>query len=199
ELVADGIAVADVAAQHLDARGADGDVDRPLPPGAAERIGDHDADVVAAAFAQRLAQGGCRSVGIERQEHEHVGLRGVRSVDARGSADEPVTRFADDQRRADANDRARLLQDRLDPPRILSAGDLARAVRGLVLVEPNDAPFDLRDRLLRDDDDVGLLELDAFEDEPREIVALPELRNPGDREERVSAHTPTMRTPAWPL
>ena len=67
---------------------------------------------------------------------------------------------------------------------------------------PNDASLDLRDRLLRDDDDVPVLELDALDDQLREVVVLVQLRDPFDGDDRVTtpAHgSPTMWTPACPL
>ena len=44
------------------------------------------------------------------------------------------------------------------------------------------APFDLRDRLLRDDDDVEVGELDTLGDEVGEVVAFAQLGDPADRE-----------------
>ena len=94
-------------------------------------------------------------------------------------ADEAVVRLADHERRADAHDALRLAEDRLDPTRIsLVARDLARTLRRLDVVEPHDATLDLRDRLLRDDDDVAVLELDALEDQRREVVPFAKLGNP---------------------
>ena len=61
------------------------------------------------------------------------------------------------------------------------AGDLARLLRRLDSVERDDAPLDLRDRLLRDDDDVAVLELDPLDDQRREVVALAQLRDAGRR------------------
>ena len=109
-----------------------------------------------------------------------------------------MLRLADDERRADADHALRLPQDDLDPPRgvVFRAGDLDRAWRGLDAVQPDDAPLDLRDRLLRDDDDVPVLELDALEDERHEVVALLQLGNSQDREDGDAGHRPTMRTPA---
>ena len=60
----------------------------------------------------------------------------------------------------------------------LVAGDLARPLRRLDVVEADDASLDLRDRLLRDDDDVAVLELDALEDQRREVVPFAQLGEP---------------------
>ena len=113
--------------------------------------------------------------------------------------------LADDEGRPHAHDTRRLLQDRLDAARIglvlrIRDGDLARLLRRLVVVQPYDAALDLRDRLLRDDQDVAVLELDRVRDQRREVVALAQLRDALDREGGESAHgRPTTRTPAWPL
>src|SRR5205085_11393246 len=56
QLVADRIVLARQVAQHLDARGADRDVGRSLPPGTAERVADDHADLTAGARAQLVAQ-----------------------------------------------------------------------------------------------------------------------------------------------
>ncbi len=78
----------------------------------------------------------------------------------------------------------------------LLARDLDRARRGVDAVQAHDPSFDLRDRLLRDDDDVAVLELHALEDERHEVVALLELGDAGDGEDREAGHRPTMRMPA---
>ena len=63
------------------------------------------------------------------------------------------------------------------------ARDLPCELRGLDGVETHDASFDLRDRLLRDDDDVEVRELDALGDECGEVVAFAQLGDPRDRED----------------
>ena len=205
ELVAGRVAFADVLADDGDAGGAERDVGGAAAPGTAERVGDDHADVAAGVRAQRLAQQGGGRVGIERQQHERAALRRVRRVDAGRRADEAVARLADDERRPHPDDALRLLQDRLDPARVrlvlrVGGGDLARLLRRLVVVEPHDAALDLRDRLLRDDDDVPVLEVDPVRDQRGEVVALAQLRDAFDREGGESAHgRPTTRTPAWPL
>ena len=73
-------------------------------------------------------------------------------------------------------------------------GELAR--RGVDAVQVHDPSFDLRDRLLRDDDDVAVLELHTLEDERDEVVALLELGDAGDGEDRDAGHRPTTRMPA---
>src|SRR5438034_11136758 len=56
QLVAGGIADAAKVAQHLDARRADRDVRDPEPPGAAEGVGDDDAEPPAGALLEGSAQ-----------------------------------------------------------------------------------------------------------------------------------------------
>ena len=75
--------------------------------------------------------------------------------------------LADDR----ASPRARI---DLDLARVALARRRARTalVGGLDVVEPHDAALGLRDRLLRDDEHVAVLELGALRDERGEIVAL---------------------------
>src|SRR5207237_6163099 len=104
-------------------------------------------------------------------------------------ADEAVARLADDERSAHADDALRLAQDPFHTPRIaLVAGDLARTLGRLDIVELHDATLDLRDRLLRDDDDVAVLELCALCNQRGQIVALPQLWQPFDGQDREAAH-----------
>ena len=112
-----------------------------------------------------------------------------------------MVRLADHERRAHAHDALGLAQDPFDAAGIaVVTRDLARALGGLGVVEPHDASLDLRDRLLCDDDDVVLLELDAFDDQRGEVVSGPQLGNPRDGEDAeaaVAAHgRPVIRTPA---
>src|SRR5206468_3037301 len=103
-------------------------------------------------------------------QDERPRLRGVGLVDAGGGADETVARLADDERAAHAHDSLRLPEDPLDALRIaILARDLARTFRRHGVVEADDATFDLRDRLLRDHDDVTVLQLDALHDQGREV------------------------------
>ena len=70
-----------------------------------------------------------------------------------------MPRLRDHERLAKADDSLGLPQDRLDAPRVLVlAGDLECALRWLDLVEANDTSLGLRDRLLREDDDVAVLQ-----------------------------------------
>ena len=112
--------------------------------------------------------------------------------------------LADHERRAYPNDALGLAQDPFDPARIgVVAGDLPRALRRLGVVEANDPSLDLRDRLLRDDDDVVLLEPDPLGNERSEVVAGPELWDPRDGEDTEAAldghERPVICTPACAL
>src|SRR5688572_6916793 len=108
---------------------------RPAAPGAAERVGDDDADRDARVLADRDAKPVGRGIRVERQKDERVGPSRVRSVDTRGGADEPVARLGDDERRSHAQHLARLPQDHLEAPRVGIAGKLACAFRGLDRLE----------------------------------------------------------------
>jgi hypothetical protein len=87
-----------------------------------------------------------------------------------------VLRLGDDERRTDANDSCGLAQDHLDPPCVFLAGNLARTLGGLNVGKPDDPPLGLRDNLLRNHDDVPVLELDRACDQHRQIVTLADLR-----------------------
>jgi hypothetical protein len=111
-----------------------------------------------------------------------------------------VPRLGDHERRPLADDPHRFAQDHLEPPRILAGRQLARLPRGLDLVQTNDPALGLRDDLLRDDDDVVVLERHRAGDEPREIVALPHLRQAGKRDDAQLRHSnPVSRRPATTL
>ena len=198
ELVADRIALALQVAQHLDACGADCDVGRSLAPRAAEGVADDDADLAAGQLVQPRAQAGRGGVRIDGQEDERAGLGRVRRVDSARRADEAVARLGDHERAARANDALRLAENDLDPPRIAVARELTRSGRRLDLVQAHDAALDLRDRLLRDDEHVAVLELGALDDHARQVVAFAELRQPADGRDRQLGHSPTIWRPAWP-
>ncbi len=100
----------------------------------------------------------------------------------------------DQERRADPDDVDRLAQDHLGAAGILVvAGELERALRRLDVVQPDDAALRLRDRFLRDDEHVAVLERLAFDDERGEIVALADLGETFDRED---PQMPVSRIPA---
>ena len=101
-----------------------------------------------------------------------------------------------------------LAQDHLEVARVaVRAGELARALRGLDVGEAHDAALDLRDRLLRDDDDVAVLEPSGPQRRlvqlAREIVALVAARGSPRAAPRVTARAaqgmPVRRTPACAL
>ena len=180
ELVARGILLAVEDAERLDAGGADRDVGRARAPRPAERVGDDDADGLAGALAQLVAQPRRGRVGVERKQDERLRLGRVRRVDAGRAADEAVPRARDEERRAGADELDRFVEDDLDAARVGVGGELARLLRRLDVRERDDAPFDLRDRLLRDDDDIAVLEVDALDDRAGEVVSLAQLGQAGD-------------------
>ena len=103
-----------------------------------------------------------------------------------------MTRLRDHERAAGAHDALRLAEDHLDSARVALAGDLTRPRRGLDVVQSHDSPFDLRDRLLRDDEDVSVLELRALGDEARQVVSFAQLGEPLDGRDREGGHRPTI-------
>ena len=149
--------------------------------------------------AQRL---GAR-VGVERQQHERPVLRRIRVVDAGRRADEAVAGLCDHERAALADDPGRLAQDHLHLARVaLVARELDRLLGRRVVLDPNDLALGLRDRLLRDDDDVAILECGQLEDHGREIVALANLGQAVHRDDLdhgAGSCTPVTRIPACAL
>ncbi len=88
----------------------------------------------------------------------------------------------DDERRTDADELHCLVEDDLDPAGVgLVAGELARLLGRFDAGELHDPALDLRDRFLRDDNHVTVLELRPLCDERREVVAFRELRQSLDR------------------
>ena len=84
---------------------------------------------------QAVADPRRRRVRIEREQHERPLPLRVRRVDAGRRADEAVPRLGDHERRPRADHPDALAQDRLDVARIAFAGELARALGRLDLVE----------------------------------------------------------------
>ena len=101
-----------------------------------------------------------------------------------------MLRARDDERRAGFDDLGRLVEDDLDAARIgFARRELdAPASDGSIPFERDDTPFDLRDRLLRDDDDVAVLEVDALDDRAGEVVSLAQLRQARDGRDGEAAH-----------
>jgi hypothetical protein len=173
--------------ERSEARDAERDVGRPLPPRAAERVAHDHADVRVRQVAQPGAKPSRRPVGIERQQHEDAVRRRVGGVDPCRRADEAVPRLCDHERWPGAHHLAALAQDHLHVPRItVRPGQLHGACGRLDVREPHHAALDLGDRLLRDDDDVTVLEASdppcRGVQEEREIVALLQLREPLERD-----------------
>ena len=180
-------------------------VGRPLTERPAERVAHDHADVAAEALAQPVTDGGRRGIGVERQEHERALPLRVRRVDPGRGADEAVARLGDDQRRPDADDLDALPQDRLDVARVAVVGELEGARGRLDLVQPHNASLGLRDDLLGDDDDVGVLEpagaLGRVGQQSDEVVSLLDLRDALERDDPdLAGHSkPVIRRPACAL
>ena len=88
----------------------------------------------------------------------------------------------DQQGRANADELGRFVEDDLDAAGIgFVAGELAGLLRRLDVRQRDDSSLDLRHRLLRDDDDVTVPQVSSCRDQRREIVPLPQLREPFDR------------------
>jgi hypothetical protein len=112
-----------------------------------------------------------------------------------------VRRLRDDQRRPHPHDARGLAQDHLDTARVLSLRDLDRLGRGLDGAEVDDPALGLRDDLLREDDDVAVLERNLRGDELSEVLAGFDLGQPRDRDDpQLAAQgSPVSRMPACAL
>ena len=123
------------------------------------------------------ARGG--GVRIGREQHERAALQGVRLVHPGRCAHEAVGGLGDDEVAASADDSPRFLTYHLP------------------LVAADDASFGLRDHLVRHDEDVALLEVGRVCDQRSQVVALPDLRQPPDRDHtELVQGRPVMRRPA---
>jgi hypothetical protein len=145
-----------------------------------------------------------RPVGVDGEQDDGVRADGVRAVDARGGADEPVPGLRDHERRSGSDDPRGLAEDDLDVARVMVGGELARMLGRLDLVERDDATFRLGDDLLGDDEDVSGLEpacpRSCVAEQCGQVVALPHLGDPLEGQDADPAHLkPTKRIPAWIL
>ena len=206
QLVADAVADAAEVAHRRQARDAERDLGRALAERPPERVADDHADVAARPLADRLPDPRSRGIGIEREQDERPLPLRVRGVDAGRRADVAVPRLGDDQRRPHADDVGALAEDPLDVTGIAVVGELERPLRRLDVVQPHDAALRLRDRLLRDDEHVRVLEaarlLGRVQEQPREVVAVLDLRDALERDHPDLARghgMPEMRRPAWAL
>ena len=103
-------------------------------------------------------------------------------------------------RRALADDARRLAQDHLELTRVaLAGGELPCALARVDVVQIDNATLGLRDHLVRHDEHVTVLKRDRTRDERAEIVALLNLGQALDREDRDHASTPETRIPACAL
>ncbi len=116
-----------------------------------------------------------------------VGRAGVGGVDARVGADEAVARAADQAAGVGSHELGGLAEDHLDRPRVLAVlgGELARALAGRHVGEPDDAALGLADDLVGDHEHVGRQQLDpGAREQRREVVARAHLGQPGQGLER---------------
>src|SRR6266508_208997 len=158
---------------------SDGDVGRPLPPGAAERIADDDGGSDTEALPERGANPGSRRIGVAGQEHDPAFAGSVRAVDARARAHEAVLGLGDDQLVAAPPYGPRLPQDHRE-----------HVVRLL------DSTLRLGNDFVRDDENVAFLEtaraLYGVTNERRKVVPPPHFRDPGQRDDANLAHAPSL-------
>jgi hypothetical protein len=128
----------------------------------------------------QAARGGVR---VDGQQHERSAFRRVRGVDAGRCADEPVARLGDDEVAAAPNDASRF-----------------REHDGELLLPGDDAALRLRDDLVRDDEDVALLEGRGGREQPGEVVPRANLREARDRDDaQLAQGRPVTRSPACVL
>ena len=203
QLVAGRIVLTTQVAEHLDPGGADRHVRDPAPPGAAERVRDDDAEPAAGTALELVAEPRGGGVGILGEQHDGLRLGRVRRVDAGGCADEAVPSLRDHERRPRAEDARRFAEDDLETAGIaLRPGELDRLRGRLDLVEADDLPLGLRDHLVRDADDVAVLELGSPRDQRGEVIVHLDLRQPFHREDLDDAFgvttAPRIRLPAMP-
>ena len=117
-------------------------------------------------------------------------------VDARRGAHETVLGLADHERVSHPHDAYRLPEDHLRLARVAPGpGEPAGTIGRFHVVESSDAAFGLRDDLLRNDHHVALLELCELGDQHAEVVALLDLGQPLDRDDRDHGR-PVTRMPA---
>ena len=111
-----------------------------------------------------------------------------------------MPRLGDHERTARADDADRLAEDHLDVPRVrFRACELARPLRRLDVVQPHDAGLGLRDDLLRENDDVAVLERTRTRHELCKIRAGADLGQALERQDRQAHRRPVTRRPAWIL
>ncbi len=142
---------------------ADRHVREPGAPRPPEGVGHDDAHLDGQQLAQTGTDRGGRGVGVRGQQ-QHRARLGVRGVDAGRRHDQPLP-VLDDPQRAPARD---------DPYRL-------RVYDVLAGVGADDPALRLGDDLRGDQQDVPVPQLrPGRSDEPREVVAGADLRDPGD-------------------
>ncbi len=151
---------------HVDesgqARGAEGDADRPLSPRPAKAVADDDADMCAENAGQMLPQLARRAVGVSREQQDalHPVARGyVRVIDAGVGHHKAEPVLDDQQALAIAYDPFGFAQHDLDKARILVkfGGECDRPFRRLHRRHIDIPALGLGDDFLRHDQHVALL------------------------------------------
>ena len=174
---------------RLQSGDADRDVALADPPGAAERVGDHDSGGDSGQLSEAVSQDLCRLVGVDREHHDRVLARDVGRVDAGVGADEAVVGLADQDAADRADQLLRLVEHDLDVARVLVVlgGELVRELARMHVVQVPDASLDLRHGLVGDHDDIPVVQrprrLAGCErrlDQRREVVVGLQLREAGD-------------------
>ncbi len=171
ERVAVRVGAAAQVVQDAYAGRADRHVRQPGAPGPPEGVGDEDAHVHAEQLPQSGAQGGGRGVRVLGQQQYRAGL-GVGGVDA-GRGHDQALPVLDDPQRAPARD---------DPYGL-------GVYRLLAGVGPDDPALRLGDDLRGDQQDVPVAQARlCVGDEAGQVVAGPDLRDPGDGPYLVRGH-----------
>src|SRR5687768_10534117 len=140
QLVALGIALANVTLEGGQSREPDRDVGVAFAPRPSERVGDDHGDGRAGGPAERLTQPRRRRVGVDRKEHDGVGSAGVRAIDARVRAHEAMSRLAYQDAALPAHDLRAFREHDFDLARVL-AGRRCHLLRTLTrhdIREPDD-------------------------------------------------------------
>ena len=133
----------------------------------------------------RRAQPGGRPVRVDRQQDDDIGPRGVRPVDPRAGADEPVMRLGDQQRSPPPHDPAALAQHELSEAGIAVRsrqlpGSLGRGDGGQI----HETALGLGDRLVRHDHHVAVHERrGGGQQHPGKVLSRPDLTVDRERQD----------------
>ena len=205
KLVADAVALAGEVEQRRDAGDPERHVGRALPEGPAEGVADDHADVAPGA---RRRPSRIPAADASGSSGSRTSVPSPFAFDASTPAEAQtkpcrVSAMTSGGRERTTRALSRRIASTWRGSR--SPASSQRPLGRLDLVEPDDAALRLRDDLLRDDDDVGVLEpsgaVGRVRQERDEIVALLDLRDALEREDPdLGRHwSPVTRTPACAL